>query len=80
MPNTQKPDRSDCPTTIERRRQPRDGIDCMDWETKVLKRMEERLQAIMRDQQHGHEAEIDLGWEQAGLLALKDHATNFGSR
>ena len=60
-------------TKIERRRRPRHGVDRMDWETKVLKRMEQRLRSISATQGHDHDGQGGLDWEEAPLTALQGH-------
>lgn len=70
MPSRQKPDESDHNPPIERRRQPRGNVDAMDWEAKVLKRVERHVESLsakptsQADTSNGH------GWEEASILAL----------
>jgi hypothetical protein len=72
MPERQKPGAS---ATIknERRRRPRPGVDRMDWETKVLKRMERRLSTLSLDHGHHDGGPADLDWEKASIMALRSH-------
>jgi hypothetical protein len=45
----------------------------MDWETKVLKRMERRLNTLSLDHGHHDGGAADLDWEKASIMALRSH-------
>jgi len=65
---------------IERRRLPRQGIDDMDWETKVLSRMERRLESISLDRESGGEGQAKPTWEEASIGTLMNHMKAVRSR
>ena len=71
MPSRRKPDELGHDAPIERRRQPRGNVDTMDWEAKVLKRVERHVESLsakptsQADTSNGH------GWEEASILALR---------
>ena len=71
MPSRPKPDELGHDAPIERRRQPRGNVDTMDWEAKVLKRVERHVESLsakstaQADTSNGH------GWEAASILALR---------
>ncbi|HSG82159.1 MAG TPA: hypothetical protein VLC48_07915 [Gemmatimonadota bacterium] len=43
----------------------------MDWETKVLKRVERHVESVARQSACGVAPVQKLGWEEASLLALR---------
>ena len=71
MPSRQQPDELDRNAPVERRQQPRGDVDTMDWEAKVLKRVERHVESLsakstaQADTSNGH------GWEAASILALR---------
>jgi hypothetical protein len=70
VPSRQQPDELDRNAPVERRQQPRGDVDTMDWEAKVLKRIERHVESLSAnptaqvDPLNGH------GWEEASILAL----------
>lgn len=79
MPHRQRPSASKQDTSIERRRQPRTGLDSMDWETKVLKRVERHVESLIVSPTSGSDALGEVGWEEASLLALRRRVADLNS-
>lgn len=71
VPSRQKPDESDHNPPIERRRQPRGNVDTMDWEAKVLKRVERHVESLSANPTAQVGTLNEHGWEQASILALR---------
>ena len=56
---------------IERRQQARGDVDSMDWETKVVKRVERHIESLSDDANWPLDSQNESGWEEASLLALR---------
>jgi len=67
----QRPKESDHGAASERRRQPRGDVDPMDWETKVLRRVERHVESLVPETDVLADTLIKAGWEEAPLLALR---------
>ena len=55
---------------VERRRRSRGDVDPMDWETKVLRRLERRVEAVSNDALPGEQPGGGFGWEETPLRTL----------
>jgi len=71
MPKRQRPEESTRGAPVERRLQPRGDVDSMDWETKVVRRVERHVELLLPDSNSQVDTLNELGWEEASLLALR---------
>lgn len=55
---------------VERRRRSRGDVDPLDWETKVLRRLECRVEALSNDAVPGAQQGSGFGWEETPLRTL----------
>lgn len=79
MPKNQSPNVSNNDSPIERRQQPRGATDSMDWETRVLKRVERHVRALSVDPTSRTGTSPDLGWEEVSILALRHRVRDLPS-
>jgi hypothetical protein len=52
----------------------------MDWETKVLKRVERHVESLLAKPTSGTDTPDEVGWEEASLLALRRRVADLNSR
>ena len=67
----QRPEESTCAAPAERRLQSREDVDSMDWETKVVRRVERHVELLLPDSSQQLDTSHELGWEEASVLALR---------
>ena len=56
---------------VERRQKPRGDGDPMDWETKVVKRLERHVESLSANPISTATPLSDLGWEEASVRVLQ---------
>lgn len=71
MPAEDRPKGQSTTAFPERRRQPRSEVDPMDWESKVLSRIQRRVTSLVTAEGAGPESTPELGWEEASLIVLQ---------
>lgn len=78
-----KPTRHQDPKHVpspDRRRHPRKAVDSMDWETKVVLRVESSVASLNGNLLSDEKGTRDFGWEAASLQVLrrrlKSHTTD----
>jgi hypothetical protein len=71
MPNRKDPGISDSDSPIERRQQPREDANSVDWETIALRRVERHVERLSGDLDSASGVRREAGWEEAPLLALR---------
>jgi hypothetical protein len=71
VPSRQTPDEPNHNAPVERRRQPRGNVDTMDWEAKVLKRVERHVESLSANPTAQVGPLNEHGWEEASILALR---------
>jgi len=77
MASEQNPEESTRDANRERRQQPREDDDSMNWESIVLKRVARRVNSLSSDADSSLEPSRDRGWEEAALLAIRRRIGDF---
>ena len=71
MPNRHQPEKSNRDPPVDRRLQLRRNVDSMDWETKVLKRVERHVESLSGSPASQSGRLSGFGWEESSLLVLR---------